>query len=97
MIKVSKRRFKEEPHLDVEADRDNAQLLIDLKESSKTLEEAKKIIEESGAHIIETKHLSHDELLIKLDVKDMRSVALKLTENGFADVRGVNALSLKTD
>ena len=97
MIKVSKRKQKEESHPNVEAEKDNAQLLLDFKESSKTLEEAKQIIEESGAHIIETKYLQHDELLIKLDVKDMRSVALKLTENGFANVRGVNALCPKAD
>ncbi len=90
---MSKRKLEEEPHPNFEAEKDNAQLLIDLNESSKSLEEAKEIIEELEVHIIETKYISSNLILIILDVPDMRNIALKLMENGFSNIKGINALS----
>jgi hypothetical protein len=50
------------------------------------------MIEDLGVRIIETKHLSSNNwVLLKLDVKDMRGIALKLTEHGFF-IKGINAL-----
>ena len=50
------------------------------------------MIENLGVRIIETKHLSSNNwALLKLDVKDMRDVALKLTEHGFF-IKGINTL-----
>jgi hypothetical protein len=82
----------EEFNHEVKADKDHSQILIKITPSSKTFEEAKRIIEDLGVRIIETKHLSSNNwVLLKLDVKDMRDVALKLTEHGFF-IKGINAL-----
>ena len=82
----------EEFNHEVKADKDHSQILIKITPSSKTFEEAKRIIEDLGVRIIETKHLSSNNwALLKLDVKDMRDVALKLTEHGFF-IKGINAL-----
>jgi len=82
----------EELDQEVKADSTYAQILIKITPSSKTYEEAKKIIEELGVHIIEAKQLSAQWMLLKLDVMDMRNVVLKLTENGFLNMKGINAL-----
>lgn len=81
----------EEFNHEIKADKNHAQILIEITPASKTLGEVKKIIEDLGTHIIETKHLSSNRALLKLDVKDMRNVALKLTESGFFNVKEVNA------
>ena len=76
-------------------DQTHAQILIELTPPDKTFEEAKKIIEDLGARVIETHRLSPNRILMKLDVKDMRDVAFKLTENGFFKIKGINALDSK--
>lgn len=81
----------EEFNHEIKADKNHAQILIEITPASETLGEVKKIIEDLGTHIIETKHLSSNRALLKLDVKDMRNVALKLTESGFFNVKEVNA------
>ena len=81
----------EEFNHEIKADKNHAQILIEITPASKTLGEVKKIIEDLGTHIIETKHLSSNRALLELDVKDMRNVALKLTESGFFNGKGVNA------
>jgi hypothetical protein len=79
---------------EVKTDKHHSQILIKNTPSSKTFEEAKRIIEDFGVRIIETKHLLfNDWVLLKLDVKDMRDVALKLTEHGFF-INGINAATL---
>jgi len=87
--------ISEEFNHEFQADRSHAQILMKITPSSKTFEEAKKVIEGSGARIIDTKHLSLYWLLVKLDVKDMRNVALKLSENGFLNIKGINAINFK--
>jgi hypothetical protein len=77
--------------LEIKADKKNAQILIKSNRDLRCLEEAKKIIEDSGIRIIETKPFSSNQVLLKLDTKDMRDVALKLTEHGFI-IKGINAL-----
>lgn len=82
----------EEFNHEIKADKNHAQILIEITPASKTLGEVKKIIEDLGIHIIEKKHLSSNRALLKLDVKDMRNVvALKLTESGFFNGKEVNA------
>lgn len=75
----------------VKTDKDHAQILIKIANDSKAIEEAKKIIEDLKVHVIETKYLRPNWVLLKLDVKDMTSIALKLTESGFI-IKGINAL-----
>lgn len=76
-------------------DQTNAQILIELTPPDKTFEEAKKIIEGLGVHIVETNRSSPNRVLLKLDAKDMRNVAFTLTENGFFKIKGINALDSK--
>ena len=77
---------------ELRADRWHAQILMEVANSPISFKEAKKIIEELGIHIIETKRLSANWTLIKLDLKDMRDVTLKLSESGFLNIKGVNAI-----
>lgn len=53
------------------------------------------MIEDLGVRIIEMDLLSSDFILLKLDVRDMRNLALKLTESGFSVIKGINALTQK--
>jgi hypothetical protein len=76
---------------EIKADRSHAQILLRITDSSKFDAEAEKIVEDLGIHIIEKSYLSPQWILLKLDVRDMRNVALKLTEHGFVS-RGINAL-----
>lgn len=79
-------------------DKHHSQILIKITPSSKTFEEAKRIIEDLGVRIIETKNLSSNNwILLKLDVSDMRNLALKLTESGFSVIKGINALTQKIE
>jgi len=77
---------------EIKPDKNHAQILIGITSSSKSFEEAKKIIEELGVRIIEiSEHLPTHFIVVKLDVKDMRDIVLKLTENGFSIIKGINA------
>jgi len=58
-----------------------------------TIEEVKSIIEGIGVHIIGVQNLSPQRVLLTLNVKDMREVVLKLTQNGFLRIEGYNASS----
>jgi hypothetical protein len=83
--------FSEELNQEIKAEKTYSQIFINITNSSRLLEEAKEIIEGLGVRIIEAKHLSPDWTLLKLDVKDIREIALKLTEHGFL-IKGINAL-----
>ena len=87
---MDKQTASEEFNHQVKADKNHAQIFIKIASSSTMLEEAKKIINKSAVEIIETTHLSSNWILLKLDVKDMRDIALKLTEHGFS-IHGINA------
>jgi hypothetical protein len=88
---MAKDKIFEEFDSKIESDKVHAQVLIEISTHSKTYEEAKKIIEDSGINITKVKHLSSNWVLFELDVKDMRDIALKLTENGFENIKGINA------
>ena len=74
---------------------DYAQILIEAASCSETSEQARLLIEGQGVHVIETVKLAGDKVLLKLNVKDMRGIALKLIEKGFIGVKGVNAIFQK--
>lgn len=80
----------EEFDFEIETDKDFSQILIEI--TPKTFEEAKKIIEDFGVSIVEIKRLPRNWIWVKLDVKDIRNLALKLIESGFSNVKGINAL-----
>ncbi len=81
----------EELGSEIKADKTCAQILLRRGGSQGSDEEAVKIIETLGVHVIEKTVLSTSWVLLKLDVPDMRNVALKLTEHGFL-IKGINAL-----
>ena len=79
----------------INVDENHAQILIEITSTPNTFQEAKRIIEELGIQILETNHLSSNWILVKLNVKDMRNIALKMTEHGFF-IHGINALNFGT-
>lgn len=90
-----KRKHEEEFDYEMKPDGDHAQILIEIYPSSKPYAEAKKIIESLGIHILKVTHLSLNRILLELDAEDMRGAALKLSENGFLNIKGYNPTSSK--
>lgn len=76
-------------------DEKHSQIMIEI-DSSRAFAEAKRIIEETGAQIFEAFKISENWMLIKLDIMDMREVALRLSEHGFL-IKGVNASPARFD
>jgi hypothetical protein len=90
--------FEETPenfNHELKAHPDYAQILLRITSSSETFEEARQLIEDQNIHVIETVHLPGNKILIMLNVKDMRGIALKLIEKGFIGVKGINATQYK--
>jgi len=78
---------------EMNAVKNHAQIVIEISPPANTLQEVERIIRNFGANIIETKYLSTHCVLIKLDIQDMRDIVLKLSENGFYNIQGINALT----
>ena len=87
---MGKQTFPEEFNHKIKVNKNHAQILIEITSTLNSLNEAKKIIHKSGVEIVETTYFSPKWILLKLDVKDMREIALKLTEHGFS-IHGINA------
>lgn len=81
----------DELSLEVKANKRYAQILVKITDSSRSFEEAEKIIESLNIRVMEKSWPSRHWVLFKLDLKDMRNLALKLTEHGFVS-KGINAL-----
>jgi predicted transcriptional regulator YheO len=92
---MDQKKFLEQFNQKVRVDENYAQVVIHISHPSRTFEEVRTIIEQLGVHIIEAKDFTTNWTLIKLDVADMRSVVLKLSEKGYFDLKGINALSCK--
>ncbi|MBM4278456.1 MAG: hypothetical protein FJ130_11355 [Deltaproteobacteria bacterium] len=75
----------------IKADQKYAQILIKMNDLSISEREAEELIESLGLQIVSKNRLSTYWVLFKLNVRDMRDAALKLTEHGFI-VKGINAL-----
>jgi hypothetical protein len=80
---------------EIKSGKNCAQILIKFAATSGTLDEAIRIIEGTGIQILQIKKLPAQWVLFKLSVRDMRIIALKLTEHGFINMKGVNALPRK--
>jgi len=74
----------------VKVDKDYAQILLEVS-PIKTYDDAIRIIQQAGANVVASDYLSPNWILIKLNVVDTRTVVLKLTENGFSKIKGINA------
>jgi len=81
---------------EIKPEQNHAQILFRISLPLSTFEEGRKIIEGLGVHIIDKKYLLPNLLLVKLDVMDMRNVVLKLIENGFSNIHGINAANFKS-
>jgi hypothetical protein len=88
---VYEEKLEEVGH-EIKTDKSHAQILLKITDSSKSDAEAERIVEGLGVHIVKKSRLSTHWTLFKLNVKDMRNVALELSENGFFVIKGVNAL-----
>jgi hypothetical protein len=80
---------------EIRSDKNCAQILIKFTSDSETVDQAIRIIEETGTRILETKKLPAQWVLFKLSVGDMRNITLKLSEHGFINMKGINALPRK--
>ena len=82
------------PPLRTQGGQGHAQILMTIL-SAEALEEAKRIIEEFGIYVLETKLIAPNKALFRLNAMDMREVVLKLTESGFSGLKGINALAFQ--
>ncbi|MGA2464459.1 MAG: hypothetical protein ABSH06_08920 [Thermodesulfobacteriota bacterium] len=94
MVYISRESF-DKYSTKVKPNENFAQILIRI-DSDRMLNEAKTIINEVGIRILRSKQLLSGLFLFVLDTKDMRDAVLKLTENGFSQIKGYNAVSFKT-
>lgn len=78
----------------INPDKEHAQILIEVGSEPNIIEKARQIIEGLGVHVIEIENVLPQLVLFKLDVKDMREAVLRLTENGFFNIEGYNALEM---
>ena len=88
---MNQKETLEELGYEIKADKGHAQIFLKMGDPLRSDDEAVKIIECMGIHVVEKNVLSISWVLLKLDVQDMRNVALKLTEHGFV-IKGINAL-----
>jgi hypothetical protein len=79
---------------ELRADEKCAQILMTI-HSAEGLKKARSIIEEFGIDVLEMRSITPNDFLFRLNVMDMRDVVLKLTENGFSGLKGINALAFK--
>ena len=71
-----------------------AQILLEVEDEGKTLEDALRFLKGLGIQSIEYEVIlkgDHSIVLFYLSANDMRSTVLKLTEAGFARIKGINA------
>jgi hypothetical protein len=90
MKDVSQADFSEIFNSRIKVDKDHAQILLEVS-SMKTYDDAIRIIKQAGVSVVSSDYLSPNWILIKLNVVDTRTVVLRLTEDGFPNVKGVNA------
>jgi len=84
----------------LEIDMHYSQILFQFDQQGKPLDKARKIVKKLGVNIVDTKIFDFPKdsvlfALFKLDVADVREVALALSEHGYTPIKGYNAPSLK--
>ncbi len=85
---------KEEFSFELKADDECAKILMTIV-SADDLEGAERIIKGFGIQILEKKSIAPDKVLFRLNAMNMREVVLKLTENGFSGLKGINARAFR--
>ena len=78
----------------------HSQILFKFDQGEKSLDRAREIVEKLGVKIVDIKIFDFPKdsalfALFKLDIADMREVALALSEHGYAPIKGYNAPLLK--
>jgi hypothetical protein len=84
-----------QPFPNIEPEESHAQLLVQGNCASAQFETVKKIIENIGITVLEVEQVSPAFTLLKLSSRDMREIALRLTQKGVFNFTGINALSTK--
>ena len=84
-----------EPFPTIEPEESHAQLLVQGNSASAQFETVKKVIENIGITVLEIEQIAPAFTLLKLSSRDMREIALRLTQKGVFNFRGINALSQK--
>ena len=74
----------------VKVDKEYAQVLLEVS-STMTYDDAIRVIEQAAVRVVQSEYLAPAWVLFKLDAADTRMVVLKLIENGFSKVKGINA------
>ncbi|RLE14289.1 hypothetical protein DRJ04_02705 [Candidatus Aerophobetes bacterium] len=74
----------------------HSQILFKFDQGEKSLDKAKEIVKKLGVKIVDIKIFDFPKdsalfALFKLDIADMREVALVLSEHGYAPIKGFNA------
>lgn len=72
-----------------------AQLLVQGDSDSSKFESLRQIIESVGIQILEIDQVSPDWMLLKLNTLDMREIALRLSQKGQLNFKGINALPVR--
>jgi glycine cleavage system aminomethyltransferase T len=78
----------------IEPDENHAQLVVPASWAKKEWEILEETVERAGSQILEIEAISSSWIRIRLRGPDMREVALRLTEKGVFQFRGMNALSV---
>ena len=78
----------------------HSQILFKFDQGEKSLDKAKEIVKKLGVKIVDIKIFDFPKdsalfALFKLDIADMREVALALSEHGYTPIKGYNAPLLK--
>jgi len=71
-----------------------AQILLEIEDEGKTLENALGILEANGVQLIEYDFIRKGDpsfVIFYLSTNDMREAVLKLTEAGFTSLKGINS------
>ena len=80
----------------IQKDIHHSQILFKFDQGEKSLDKARKIVKKLGVKIVDIKIFDFTKdsalfALFKLDIADMREVALALSEHGYAPIKGYNA------
>lgn len=83
-----------DPYPNIEPDENHAQLVVPASWAEKEWEILEETVERAGSQVLEIEEISSSWTRIRLRGPDMREVALRLTEKGVFQFRGINALSV---
>ena len=75
---------------DIEPDKNWAKVIIRIVDPL-SIEKAQEVVNSLNINIISTKRIINQHFVFILDTKDIRQIVLSLAENGFTEIKGLNA------